>query len=213
MIGLNIDSRDLRRAADFYERMAQREVPFATARALTWTAKEGAQAAAQEAKSAFDAPTPFTQKAFTIEAASKRKLAASVLAKDRQADYLGIQVTGGTRRPKKRVLVRPGPGLKVNKYGNIPRGRVKRLADKPDHFVGKAAGQSPAGIYKRPSKAKARRGEGPQLIIAFGKAFSYRPRLDFYGETSKVFVTRFPHLYRRSLEQAIESTKRRAQLR
>lgn len=209
MIGVRVESRRLRDVADFYGRMAQREVPFAAARALTWTVKEGSEAAGDEVVSAFATPTPFTLKAFTIVPATKKRLYADVVAKDRQADYLHYQIHGGTRRPTRKVLVRPGPGLRTNRYGNIPRGRVKRLASKPGHFVGKPGTKAPAGIYKRPSRAQARRGDAPKLMIAFDKSFSYRKRFDFHGVTTRVFVRRFPTLYVKSLEMAIDSAKPR----
>lgn len=209
MIGVRVDSRDLLAAADFYGRMAEKHVPFAAARALTWTVKEGKTAAEDEAKSAFATPTPFTQRGFAFIPAAKKRLQADVIAKDKQASYLGYQVIGGTRRPVRKVLVRPGPSLRTDRYGNIPRGAVGRLAKKPGHFIGKPTGKAPAGIYKRPSKAKAKRGEGPQLMIAFGKTFNYRPRMDFYGRTTDIFLRQFPVLYERSLEQAIDNTKPR----
>ncbi|TDH58250.1 hypothetical protein E2C06_33595 [Dankookia rubra] len=58
-----------------------------------------------------------------IKPATKRELVAEVFVKDRQAEYLALQETGGTRQPAKQALVIPGKDASLNSYGNLPRAR------------------------------------------------------------------------------------------
>ena len=51
--------------------------------------------------------------------------------KAKQAEYLGIQETGGERLPRGRALVLPSQA-RVNQYGNIPRKAVARALSRPN---------------------------------------------------------------------------------
>ena len=106
---------------------AREQIPYATARALTMTAREVATAETAALSEHLDRPTPFTQRAIGTASASKGNLAARVFVKDIQAAYLSLQVTGGIRLPKRRALVLPGSGQRVNQYGNLPRNKLREL--------------------------------------------------------------------------------------
>ena len=85
------------------------QIPFATAKALTQTAKDVQRAETAEIGKVFDRPIPFTRSAVGITSATKQSLSAKVFLKDIQAAYLKLQVEGGQRFPKRRAL-RAVPG-------------------------------------------------------------------------------------------------------
>lgn len=111
---------------------------------------------------AFDRPKPFTQNAFTFFRAVPRKgkdINAVIRVKSIQAQYLDIQVRGGTVRAgdhattKKGPLV-PGKGARLNKFGGLPRGWTARQAAREDTYwdtVGKS--EMPALLYAAPEGA------------------------------------------------------------
>jgi hypothetical protein len=148
------------------------QVPFAIARALTKTAQAGQGAATGAINTVFDRPTPFTQRGVRILPARKTDLEARVFLQDVQARYLGLQIAGGTRKPKKRALVLPTE-LKTNRYGNIAQGAIKRLLARKDTFSGSIRGVG--GIWQRTKGGRLK------LLIAYEDEAKYEKRFDFAG--------------------------------
>jgi len=178
-ISINVRST-LSQIAKDIARDFRSQIPFATAKALTATAQDLQVALNAKVETVFDRPTPFTKKAIGITIANKSSLTARVFVKDIQAQYLGLQIEGGTRTPKGRALVVPA-GLRLNQYGNIPRGKLKALLARADVFSGRVGGV--AGIWQRTRK-------GPvKLLIAYEPTAKYRRRLPFY-ETARAVVSK-----------------------
>ena len=73
-----------------------------------------------------------------------------------------------------------GAGLRRNKYGNLPKGAMKRAEAKGDTFVaGKRGGgsQLAPGLYQR---GKGARGRGKiKLLVSFEPRAQYKKRLEF----------------------------------
>jgi len=121
---------------------AQRQVPFALARALTKTGQDVRDAQRKEIVRVFDRPTPYTRNSVYLKPATKQKLQAEVWLKDgnRPSHYLLPQIEGGDR-PLKRFearLVRagymqpteravPAAGARLDQYGNISRGQIVQI--------------------------------------------------------------------------------------
>lgn len=204
--------------------LGRKQLPFATAMALNETAETVKAAEEQFIKAKFDRPTPFTQRGLYLRRASKGRLTATIGMKKVQSEYLKWQVTGGTRRPKGRALLVP-VGARLNKYGNMPKGAVKRLKSNPRVFVASAGERKTAhlapGIYERPRKGKYRGSEwgggaggnksegrqrGPRLLVAFEPHAAYRARYPFGPLAAKVarekFRAAFPYWLKRAIETA-----------
>jgi len=198
----NID-KELRFLSD----LALRQLPFASAMALNDTAEDVAEAEVENIEKSFDRPTPFTKKALYRVRASKRKLRAEVGVKRVQAGYLDIHARGGTRKPKARAILVPNKA-RLNKYGNMPRGAVKRMMARPGAFVASRSDPKTRhldpGIYIR--KGRGRRQKIEQLVAFRGRA-QYRPRFDFQGpadlRANQVIAN---HLSRR-LQDALRTAK------
>lgn len=136
MFEVKIDSAPLARK---FTRLEKKQLPFATALGLTWTARDAQSAVKQGIVSKFDRPTKFTVEAVYIRAATKEKLEAFVFLRDEATKgtppvkYLAPNVYGGRRRAKRfeKALQRAGViganeravharGYPLNAYGNIP---------------------------------------------------------------------------------------------
>lgn len=157
----------------------QRQLPFAMMLSLNDTAEEVKAAEERELDKTFDRPTPFTKRGVYVKRASKSTLTATVGMKPVQAGYLRLQASGGIRLPKRRALV-IGAGLRRNKYGNLPKGAVKRAEAKGNTFVARKRGAGAhlaPGLYQR---GKGARGRGKiKLLVAFEPRAQYKKRLEF----------------------------------
>lgn len=117
----------------------ERQLKFATAMALTWTAKQVRESTVDRMRKVFDRPTPYTLNALYVKPASVRDLYAEVWHKNPsllEEHYLIPQIEGGTRAPRKwergiaageGVYLMPGQDLRRDAYGNIGRGQIVRI--------------------------------------------------------------------------------------
>lgn len=124
----------------------QKQIPYATAVALTKTAKAAQAEVIKEMPRVLDRPKPFTLNSIYIKPATKLTLSAEIGAKDfapkgnPASKFLRKPVYGGGRSHKgfENALIRagimrsneyavPGDDLRLNKYGNIPQGAISRM--------------------------------------------------------------------------------------
>ncbi|MFM2092862.1 MAG: hypothetical protein RLZZ127_3351 [Planctomycetota bacterium] len=213
---------------------ARRQIPFATAQALTATARDAKQDVEDRIPVAFDRPEPFTARAIAIVAARKNRLVARVLVKDRQAAYLAIQERGGTREPVKGKPVSVPVQQRTNRYGNIGKGIIGRLVKQADVFV--VAGDTPRtahlapGIYRRAKRGTRRDGgkgttgalrHGPagktgggqkgmtslKLLVALEGQATYKPTFRFDETVRKTVQQRFEMNFRFALRRAMRTAR------
>ena len=146
MITVSVDTNETTRWLNDVQR---KHIPFATALALTRTAKAAEAAGYDEFRRVFDRPTPYTMKSLRTKTATKRDLTAMVYMKDRYIgggqnvgsdEILGHHFGGGVRTRKRieYVLQRngfisgseyvvPGGAAKLDKYGNMSRGQIIQI--------------------------------------------------------------------------------------
>ncbi|EME71400.1 hypothetical protein H261_03288 [Paramagnetospirillum caucaseum] len=126
--------------------IGQRQVPYATATALTATAYRGMAATVKEMERVFDRPTRYTLNSLRVSGANKTALVATVEFRDfagkgtPAAKYIKPQVEGGPRGAKKfegklmhagflgvgHHLV-PTKAAPLDQYGNPSRGQYARI--------------------------------------------------------------------------------------
>lgn len=137
---------DIREVEAHLSGLGKRQVPFATALALTRTAKFAQGKIAEEIKRSFDRPKPYTLNATKVIPATKQRLIAEVKIKDEAVKstppvkWLAAEIYGGRRRLKafEMLLVRQGvmpPGMVAvptraapqDQYGNIEPSEINRM--------------------------------------------------------------------------------------
>lgn len=140
-VGSNVD-QILREMAT----IANDQVPFATARALTKTAQLAQEAEVKEMRDVFDRPTPYALGSTFIRPATKRDLTAYVwlksdTSKGTPADkFLYSEIKGGSRVQKRfEVALQavgamppgyravPGNAAKIDGFGNMDRGQIVQI--------------------------------------------------------------------------------------
>ena len=179
---------------------ARNQVPFATSLAIN---EMLGQVHANETKrldKVFDRPTPFTKKAYAIRRSTKRRLQGRVFIKTIQARYLENQEEGGTRTPKGRALIVPAK-IRLNKYGNLPKGTVGRNLAKPAVFSGTPrGGRHGPGVYQRKGKKIVK-------LVSYAKRATYKPQLKFRVSAQRFTTKRFPAVWERNLARAFASRR------
>lgn len=204
-----------------------RQVPYATAVALTRTAKRLSEMYVKEVDSVFDKPITFTRRGFGFTPANKTTLTSKVFIKDRQAKYLLPHIVGGRRGQKafeKRLGTEtgvddywaPGQGVKLTAAGNLNLSQIKKIADGlrksgqyGEVFVGVPRGHSgaPFGIWGRPKTTGRRVRGGIKPLLIRIPAPNYSRRFDFHGFAQKHAGRIFNEEFSRAWRDALRKVK------
>ncbi|QKL71445.1 hypothetical protein HI806_09205 [Ralstonia solanacearum] len=176
---------------------AKQQLPFAIAKGLTQTAKATQDKLTSALPRQLDKPTPFTMRAFGVTAATKQRQLATVFIKPDQWKYLKYQVEGGVRRPAKRAVIVP-ESMRLNQYGNMPKGAVRKLLAKAGVFSGTVDGV--AGIWQR-------KGGRAVLLVKYADKVVYKRRFPFadIGERSVAAV--FGPIFNQALADALATMR------
>lgn len=175
---------DLARFGRTLDDLQRTQLPFATALALTATARIAQRDLTRALPSIFSTkgrPTPFTLRAIGITPARKNNPRAAVFVKRAQATYLAREETGGAVGPEPGAPILTPVNAPLNVYGNIPRGTIRKLAegDPKRYFLGTIRGVY--GLWERlasgPGGGSAAR--GLKLIAAMRPHAAYKPRFGF----------------------------------
>lgn len=147
---VEIDSRDLRKI----ERAGYgRQIPYALSRSINRLVYLAQQEVRSKADRHIDkGATPWTKSGIRYRNSRKSNLVSEVYVADGR-EYLKKVVYGGEVRPEKSALVVPAK-IRLNKYGNISRGKVRKLtANKAKFFVGVPKGKADVpdneGVWER----------------------------------------------------------------
>ena len=205
----------------------QKQLRFATAVALTRTAQAIKAALPAVMERDLDRPTAFTKRGIYVKPATKDTLTAVVGLMDKQASYLRWQIAGGTRAPSRQALRLPS-AIKLDQYGNLPKGIIAQLiavarkerklgkikarriqvSNKVEIFYGDPADvgghKFPPGIYK------VIRGASPQLIprIVFPRTVArYKPRFAFARVGQDVVAREWSRQFAQAWADALRSAR------
>lgn len=202
------------------------QIPFATARALTETAKTVQKLEQRRIPRVIDRPTRYTQNSLFIQPAKKRDLKSFVGFKNvsrrgiPQAVYLEKLITGGARgkKPAERraqsdgllignqYLV-PSRELRRNKFGNVTKGRVTKILDGADekgspYFVATIKGTR--AVWQRHGRKKRK---VKPLYIITSNLPDYSQQYDF-GQLAGDNARRiFPRRFSSSLQRALATAR------
>ena len=197
---------------DQLDNIQEKQIPFAVAMALTETAKDADRALKAQLHQKFDRPVRFTERAFSVTYAKKRKPVAVIAIRPIQYEYLKYQIDGGTRLPKKKKHPIP-KGVKLNKFGNMPKGKIQKLLAKPNTFEATIKGVS--GIWERGhytkrgnwSSAGKRRSTAIKLLVRYVPKADYDKRYPYYEIIHGVVANRFNRNFDQAWRKALATAK------
>ena len=206
----------------------QKQIPFATALALTRTAKAVEKDVRAEMPKVFDNPTPFTVKGTYTNPAKKSKLFAEVGLKDHTAkggnarDYLQPHIYGGKRtakRSEKSLRSRghlagsefmvPGRGAKLNKYGNIPKGQVvKAMSNVRGHFDSQQDSKKAGKYFWLPRNGIFfRKGKQLKAFLVIARNIRYKKSFDFHRFSARRAQAHLPGEAQKAVQHAIDTAR------
>ena len=196
---------DLKDVTRYLTRIQRKQVPFATALALTTTAKDVQRAETVQLTKKLDRPTPFTKRSMGIKAATKRRLTAEVFIKRIQARYLQWQIFGGVRRGS---LLTVPKQQKVNVSGNIPALKKKKPVWRKGRTTTKKSFvktiRGTRGVWERIGGKHAQK---IRLLVAFEDSLTYRKRFPFFKIAEGVVRNRFVKNFNAALARALRTAR------
>ncbi len=136
-----------------------KQAPFVAQKAINDTLFQARKDQLQKMKTSIDkGANSWTRRSLRYYKASKNFLKGTLYF-DATRPYMKTIIDGGTVKPENsEFLVAPVKGrMKLNKFGNIRRGRVRALANKPNYFVGTPGGSNDLkkrGLYKIKGRGK-----------------------------------------------------------
>ncbi|WP_282130134.1 hypothetical protein [Roseobacter litoralis] len=182
----------------------RKQIPFAASVAINSVLNDIKRNFEKRLRRVLNNPTPFTLKAVAVRRANKRTLTGTVFIKDIQAGYLKWLEDGGRRQPNRRAILVP-VRQRVNKYGNLPRGAVRRTLAKATTFSGAPKGKpGAAGVYQRVGKGRTSK---LKLLLHYADAARYKPRLGFNSSARRTAEARLPGAMLSAIRKAV-STRR-----
>lgn len=212
----------------------QKQIPYATALALTATAGHVGKAWQEEMERKLDRPTPFTVNSVAVIPARKSSPTATVLLKDVAAAYLEPFVDGGKHfLGGKKGLLTP-KNVPLNQYGNLTKNKIAQLKAKQNVFVGAVklkSGQVVNGVWQRGSRGGRRKsGYGSKgsrhvkhneglgltgynnraplkLLVRFSDPQAVTQHLDFMGRAEKAILEHFEPEFVKAFAKAMASAK------
>jgi hypothetical protein len=223
-ISVSADLRSLTRALNDLEK---KQLPFATANALTALAKRVQEAEKAAMPKVFDRPTPFTVNSIGVKAALKNRLEALVFVKDIAASYLMPYEFGGNHKliGSGKTWLEPKDFALLNQYGNFSRSTLDRLKGRTDIFIGTIktkSGESIGGVWQRPAAVQVVKRSGKRgvalrgvnktghlkLLIRFGDARPVKQHLDFRIRAQAVASATFKAEFAKAMAQALATARR-----
>ena len=125
----------------------EKQIPFARAAALNDLAFQAMRAENDAIAKLFAHPRPFTQRATQVEQkATKAVPLAIVSIRTAQDQYLDPYEYGGEHELPGKVMLEP-VDIRVDAFGQLPKGTLARLRQDPTVFVGTVHGIN--GFWKR----------------------------------------------------------------
>lgn len=214
---------DLKNLTRRLSNLQTKHIPKATALALTGAAYDGRKAVQEEMPKAFDRPTRFTTKGVMVKPAKVNHLTATVWLKGWSAKggnaltFLQPGIEGGPRKPKPYELrlrergvlpsgmfTVPGPGAKIDAYGNISRGQIVKMLAALQSLrdpLQRSKGKKAAAYFVTKGAIWERRGRTAVPMLLFTGQPKYRTRLDFHGIAGRAARNAFPREFERAISR------------
>jgi hypothetical protein len=137
-----------------------KQAPFVAQKAINDTLFQARKDQLQKMKTSIHlGATNWTKRGLRYDKAKKNYLQGTLYFHPNRP-YMKTIIEGGVVRPKQgqERLVAPVKGkIRLTKYGNIGKGRVRSLANKPNYFVGKPGNsrdEDKSGLYKIKGRGK-----------------------------------------------------------
>ena len=189
------------------------QVPFAASRALNDVAFSARKESNLQTNKVFKGgAVAFTRRAFKYKKSHKTRLFSEVFV-GADHSYMAYQIEGGTRFPDSKFVRVNTTHTKLNKYGNVTRGRMQQMINNKDkYFTGTPKGMPDAGdgIWERYGRKTKSGGQRIRMVASFQEKASYRAKFPFEKIVQGVVenpVMGFSARFRKHLDAAVRSAR------
>lgn len=202
---------NVRGFAKYLDNVQKKQLPFATARALTWTAKDAQKALQESMPETFNVTRKWWMQqqptGIKVKSAKKAELQADVYT---LAYFAFLQEESGIKIPfKGRGILIPTP--LTPKYGRKAGGAAKVMAGKKILRRGGKAGGDPVitlqsgkrGVFRRKGKKRL----PIQLLYSYVPRAHIRARMEFRAKAHKKAMQQFDFFFAQSLAQALKTAR------
>lgn len=213
---------------------AYKQVPFATAQALTAIARVVTIEEKLNEHRILDRPKPFTDGAIGVIAATKARQQATVFMKDITAGYLEPYEFGGKNvlNAGSRAVLTPIDATKeLDDFGNLPRNFLTKLRGRKDIFIGPVQTKTGLinGVWQRSvatgakvtvtkltkkgtlRTTKTRKNLNTsgrlQLLVKFTDAHNVKQHLGWFDVAKRVIDKSFDREFGKALARAMATAK------
>lgn len=198
------------------QQLIKKQLPFATAKALTATAQKIQAAERKAMPSVFDRPKPFTVNAISITPANKQNLTATVYIKPIAEAYLEPYEFGGNNKLNSKALLKPITQT-LDQFGNIPRTSLSRYKNRKDIYIGKIKTRKGfiSGVWHKPSKELKKGGfrKGAnstgrlKLLIRFTDAHPAKQHINWFTTAGKIFEQNAVAELNKAIAEALRTSR------
>jgi len=186
--------------------LVEQQIPFATALALTWTARDARTQLKADLPATFTIRSGWVAKGIRFEKARKTDdpIAAEVGHLD---DYMKLQAEGGTRQTSTQSVAVPVGIRKTPQTRTTPAKWPRRLLRKRKHFIAPlSASISTLGLFRRRG---GRRNPRLDLLYVMAERAVVPKRWPLEETVEQVVADVWPENARKALEKALASGRRR----
>lgn len=205
--------------------LAQRQLPHATALALTSLSRLIQKEEVRNMSATFRNPSPFTLRSVRTIAARKDNPVAVVFVMDKAAEYLDPYERGGVHRLSGKALLNP-KDIALNQYGQLRKGTLAALKGRSDIFIGPVKTRKGIvnGVWQRQASSAAvtnrRTGKTSissrgvnksgalKLLIRFGDALPVRKHLGYQARATAVVNANFNREMGKALAKSMATATR-----
>lgn len=215
MIDISITA-NVREISKSLSALAYKELPFATARALTELAREVQAAERTGMQSVFDTPKAFTLNSVRVFGATKDSLTAGIFVMDKAANYLSPFEEGGEHflNPGQTKLHVPVQAPH-DAGGNLPRNYERNRRGRASIFFGvvQTAKGPINGMWQRTftkqasANGRLRKVNGLKLLVRYTGNKPVHQDLEFVERARKLVEHRFNAVLGHELAKAIARSK------
>ena len=203
---------DTKKLTQDLHRVQRKQIPFATSKALNDVAFDARSLIQKSLPRRLDRPTKGLISSVRVDKSKKKNLIATVgfaglgfqstKWNESPAKIMRRHIKGGTRTPSGRAIPVPiVKNIKLNKFGNLPKTKIRTLLAKPDHyFSGKPKGRD-AGVYERIKPKKNKPGKLKMLV-------SWEQSTQYKGgrfPLKRIVETAIKNKYRKRFDSALQN--------
>ncbi|MBU1864267.1 MAG: hypothetical protein KKH94_11430 [Candidatus Omnitrophica bacterium] len=202
MLSMNV-KMDISAASKMLNIMAEKQLPFAFAYALTLTANDAREEIVRQLPQKFTLRSgwwkPYSYMGFNVRPAKKRWLVAEIYTR---ADFMQLQEEGGVKHPSGKMIAIPTSNVRTSLTQKITKARrpavLLRRTTRPGFILPTKSGPV---LFRRVTKHQVK------ALYVLTRQATIRPRLSMQETASQILQQRLYINFDRAFTEAIRTAR------